>query len=381
MRILDRRTLNRSLLERQMLLRRRRGMRTLDAVEHLVALQAQEPRDPYVALWSRLDRFRPEELSSALADRRAVRMTLLRGTLHLVTARDALALRPLFQRLVESHFGRGEFRKAAEGLDLEDLKAMFAELMAEEPRTRSELVRAAAERWPARDANTLGYAMYLIPSVQVTPRGLWGRSGRAAFTTLEAWLGPPPPDAMTSVDEVVLRYLRAFGPATPADVANWSRLTGIREALERRRSEVRTFRDDSGRELFDVVDGPLPSPETAAPVRFLPQYDNVLLGHADRSRILPEEFPQWTELGWASVLVDGFMTARWRLDEEKDRATLRVETFRRLSREEKDEVEREGGRLAKFLAPEARTRRVMITADSGVYRPRPGPPPRDRDVG
>ncbi len=180
-RVLDRRALNRTLLERQMLLRRRR-VETLDAVERLVGMQAQVPRDPYVALWSRLDRFRPERLAEPLGDRLAVRMTLLRGTLHLVTADDALALRPLVQPVVErTLYGSSPLRTVAGERQRGGLLAMFEDLFAEGPRTRAQLVEAIAERWPERDASSLGYAMYLLPTVQVTPRGIWGPF-RASFT-------------------------------------------------------------------------------------------------------------------------------------------------------------------------------------------------------
>jgi len=358
--VLGLRALNRSLLERQVLLLRLR-VRPLDSVERLVALQAQVPRDPYVALWSRLDPFLPEALSEAIADRRAVRLTLLRGTLHLVTAGDALALRALFQLVVERIlYAQALFRRAVEGIDPADVVALFRELMEERPRTRAELARAAGERWPDREASSLGLAAYLLPTVQVTPRGLWRQSAVATFTTVDRWLGRPAGPAPPPY-ELVLRYLRAFGPATPADVQSWSGLTAMREVLEELRPRLRTFRDERGRELFDVPRAPLPDPETPGPVRFLPEYDNALIGHADRTRIVPERAPQWTDVGWGSVLVDGFLAARWRVRREKGRATLRVEPFRRLSRGEKVEVAEEGMRLVEFLEPDAGTTDVHLT--------------------
>jgi Winged helix DNA-binding domain len=357
--VLSSRALNRALLERQMLLRRRR-MPVLEAVERLVALQAQVPRDPYVALWSRLDRFRPEALSEALADRRAVRLTLLRGTLHLATAGDALALRPVFQPIIERVlFGSSPLRRAVESVDLDELLAFFRDLLETEPRTRAELVRAAADRWPGVDADSLGYAMYLLPTVQVTPRGLWGRSGRSAFTTLERWLGRPGGPA-SDPGEVIFRYLAVFGPATAADVRAWSGLAGIPEVLEGLAPRLRTFRDEPGRELFDVPDGPLPDPDRPAPVRFLPEYDNILLGHDDRSRIVPEGVPRWTDVGWGGVLVDGLGAARWQAEATKTRAILRVEPFVRLRRADREAVSAEGARLLELVAPEAEKREVTL---------------------
>lgn len=335
-------------------------MPALRAVGRLVGLQAQVPRDPYVALWSRLERFRPEALAEPIADRRAVRMTLLRATLHLVTAADAVELRPPMQPVIERMVtGTSPFRQVAADVDRDELLTFFRGLLEEQPRTRANLVGAARERWPERDADLLGYAMYLLPTVQVTPRGIWGRGGRAAFTTLDAWLGPSSSAAAT-VDDLVLRYLVVFGPATPADAGSWSGLPAMREVLDRLRRRLRTFRDEGGRELFDVPRAPLPDPDTPAPVRFLPEFDNALLGHADRSRIVPPEIPQWGDPGWGSVLLDGWFSARWRLERARGAATLRIEPFRRLSRTDRAAVSAEGEALLAFLEPEAGTREVRL---------------------
>ena len=351
--MLGRRALNRALLERQLLLRRRR-VAVPDAVGRLVGLQAQVPRDPYVALWSRLDRFRPEALAGPIAERGAVRMGLLRATLHLVTARDALALRPILEPVMRrTLYSQSPFGRALDGLDVDELKAFVTRLLVERPRTRAELIPFLTERWPDHDAAQLSYAaMYLLPLVQVTPRGIWGRTGRSAFTTVEHWLGRPL-DAETAPDELVLRYLAAFGPATPADARSWSGLAGMREVFERLRPRLRTFRDERGRELFDVAGAPLPDPDTPAPVRFLPEYDNVHLGHDDRGRIAPPSLKGWTEVGWGSVLVDGFGAARWRAELDGDRATLWVEPFAKIARTARADVSEEGERLVRFLAPDA----------------------------
>jgi hypothetical protein len=355
------RALNRALLERQMLLRRRR-VPTLDAVERLVGMQAQVPRDPYVALWSRLDRFRPSALAEPIADRRAVRMTLLRGTLHLATARDALGLRPMVQSVIErTLYGSSPLRTAVGSVDVDELLTLFTALLEERPRTRAQLVEAIHERWPKRDANSLGYAMYLLPTVQVTPRGIWGQTGPSAFTTIRSWLGERI-GTRTEPDEMVLRYLSAFGPSSIADVKSWSGLSAPKEVLERLRPQLRTFRDAHGRELFDVPGAPLPDADTPAPIRFLPEYDNVLLGHKDRSRIVSADLKGWTEVGWGCVLVDGFTVARWKLESEKDHATLRIEPFRKLIRAETAAVEKEGLHLLTFLAADADRRDLLFAS-------------------
>jgi hypothetical protein len=337
-----------------MLLRRRR-VPVLEAIEWLVGMQAQVPRDPYVALWSRLDRFRPEALAEPIAERRAVRMGLLRATLHLVTARDALRLRsvidPVIQRVLHT---QSPFGRRLAGLNVDELVSVAARLLEERPRTRAELGPLLAERWPDHDAASLSYAVtYLLPLVQVTPRGIWGRTGPSAFTTVQHWLGRP---LETSVEpnDMVLRYLAAFGPSAVADVQAWSGLTGVRTVIERLRPGLRTFRDERGRELFDVPGAPLPDEDTPAPTRFLPEYDNVLLGHKDRSRMVVLDVRPWTEVGWGSVIVDGFGSARWKVEREKDdKAILWIEPFRRLSRNEKAGVFEEGERLLSFVAGEA----------------------------
>ncbi|MGH2526894.1 MAG: winged helix DNA-binding domain-containing protein [Actinomycetota bacterium] len=356
------RALNRALLDRQMLLRRRR-IQALDAVERLVALQAQVPRDPYVALWTRMDRFRAESLSDAMADRRAVRMTLLRGTLHTVTARDALALRSVIQPAIEKVvLGSSPLRTLVRaGMDLDEGVGFMKTLLQESPKTRAELVKAIAERWPDVDADSLGYAMYVIPTVQTTPRGLWNRSGASRFTTVEAWLGRQV-DARGDLNTLIRRYLAAFGPATVADAQYWSGLTGLGVAFEQMRPSLRTFVDENGRELFDLSNARRPNADTPAPVRFLPEYDNVVIGHKDRTRIVGPGTARWTEVGWGIVLVDGFTSARWILERERDAATLRIEPFRRLSRSERTEVADEGDRLAAFLMDGAGSPYVRIDA-------------------
>jgi hypothetical protein len=343
------RALNRALLKRQLLLRRRR-IGVADAIEHLVALQAQVPRDPYVALWSRVDRFRPEELSDLIADRRAVRMGLLRATLHLVTDRDALRLRPVIDPAIRRAYRTGSlFPRRLEGLDESEVVALAAKLFEERPRTRSELGPLLAERWPERDASALAYAAsFLLPLVQVTPRGLWRRSGPSAFTTVGSWLGTTP-DGDGEPDEVIMRYLAAFGPSTVADAQAWSGLSGLRPALERLRPRLRTFRDERGRELFDVPKAPLPDPDVPAAPRFLPEYDNAFLAHADRARIVSESHrKRMFVVGWGQLLVDGFIAARWRVDPNREGALV-VQPYRRLSGLERSEIADEAVRLLAFL--------------------------------
>jgi hypothetical protein len=347
--VLDPRALNRATLARQLLLERDR-LAPLDAVGRLVGLQAQVPRDPYVALWSRLDGFRPEQLSALLEERRVVRTVAMRGTIHLLTADDALAIRPLVQPVLDAELVRHpEHGPRLRGVDLSAALAAGRDLLADRPLTTTELRAALAERFPELDAPAAAYACRcLLALVQVPPRGLWGRSGTVRLTPLEAWVGRSL-DAAASLDDLVRRYLAAFGPATVADVAAWSRLTGLRPVLERLRHELVTFRDERGRELFDLPDAPRPDPETPAPPRFLPEYDNVVLSHADRGRFafggMRVGFGTVEGLGHGGVLHDGRFVGLWRVEE----GALVVRHPVPLAPAARSELATEGRRLLAFL--------------------------------
>jgi Winged helix DNA-binding domain len=313
--VLDPRALNRATLARQLLLARA-DLPPLAAVRHLVGLQAQVPHNPYTALWSRLAGFRPESLSELLAEREVVRIGVMRGTIHLVTADDCLVLRPVTQPVFEAQLWRHrDFSPQLRGVELGPV-VEAGRLALEEPRTGTELRALLAARFPTLDAAALAYACQMrLALVQVPPRGLWRTSAQVRWTTAEAWLRRPLV-AKASLDDVVLRYLAAFGPASVADVTTWCRRTGLREVVERLRPQLVTFRDERGRELFDLPDAPRPAGDAPAPVRFLPEYDNVLLSHDDRSRFVSESDrallgPVWS-VGWGAVLHDGRVRGTWR---------------------------------------------------------------------
>ncbi len=360
--VLGPRALNRALLARQGLLRRWR-IPAEEAIERLVGMQAQAPNSPYVGLWTRLDSFVPTDLARLILDRRAVRLALMRSTVHLVTARDCLALRPLIQPPLDRDlYGNATRASHLAGLDTVDLLATGRALLDERPRTTSELGRLLQERWPDREAAALAYAMRnLAPLVQLPPRGVWGAGGQTTYATAETWLGRPI-DPNPSLEAMVTRYLAAFGPATVADVQKWSGRTGLRETVERLRPDLLVFRDERGRELLDVPDAPRPDAETPVPPRFLPDFDNVLLSHADRTRVIPDEHrPRLASSNGmvpGTVLVDGFVGGTWKITRKRDTAAMVITPFAPLSDEDRAALAEEGARLLALVAEGATTREV-----------------------
>ncbi|WP_151480127.1 winged helix DNA-binding domain-containing protein [Streptomyces albicerus] len=348
--VLSIRVLNRATLDRQMLLRRT-ALSATDAVEHLVGLQAQNVKPPYYALAARLDGFAPKELSAAMASREVVRIVTMRSTIHTHTADDCLTLRPLVQAARERElYG---FRKGLVGVDLDRLTEISRELVEAEPRTMKQLREALLAEWPDADPLALSIAARCrLPLVQVTPRGLWGRSGQVALTTAEHWLGRPA-EPVPAPDATVLRYLAAFGPASVKDMQAWAGLTRLREAFERLRPQLLTFRDEQGVELFDLPDAPRPDADTPAPPRLLPEFDNLLLSHADRSRVVPAEYwgRAWQgNQAYCTLLVDGFLAGVWRLEESRDQAVVTIEPFGTLTKRQRDEVVEEATRMVSVLS-------------------------------
>ncbi|UUU39203.1 winged helix DNA-binding domain-containing protein [Streptomyces sp. NBC_00162] len=336
--VLDNRALNRATLARQLLLSRAE-MSARDAVGHLLGLQAQNVKPPYFQLHARLAGFRPAELAGLMESREVVRMVTMRSTIHTHTADDALTLRPLVQPARDREVNY--FRKGLAGVDLERLAELARAFVDAEPRTMAELREELLKEWPDADPQSLSVAARCrLPLVQVTPRGVWGRSGQVRLTTVENWLGRPAGEAQP-VDEVALRYLAAFGPASVKDMQIWAGLTRLREAFERLRPGLAVFRDENGVELFDLPDAPRPDADTPAPPRFLPEFDNLLLSHADRTRVVAPEIKGRTWTGnqaHCTLLVDGFLAGLWK----RDGNTLTVQLFQETSAARKEEIAAEG---------------------------------------
>jgi hypothetical protein len=345
--VLDTRALNRATLARQLLLERD-GRPVLDAVAHVGGLQAQEPQEPFVGLWSRLRGFDPASLSGLLSGREVVRMHLMRRTVHLVTAADALAWRARHDAMLRQKV-LAVYRAELAGIDLDELAAAGRAVLADgEPRSMTELARALADRWPRPGLRPLGelLAAGLIPTVQLPPRGLWRTRGGARYRPLSDWLGREPGPAEPAGEALVRRYLAAFGPAASADLRAWCGLAGLPAAVAAVRDELVAFRDGRGRELLDLPDAPRPDPDTRAPVRFLPAFDNAILGYHDRRRIIDDADRGLSVAGARTLLVDGRVAATWTVED----ATVVVHPLRPFSRAERDAVGAEGQEVASFLS-------------------------------
>ncbi|MFI5665995.1 winged helix DNA-binding domain-containing protein [Streptomyces sp. NPDC051704] len=352
MTVLDTRALGRATLARQLLLDRA-GLPVLGAVAHLGGLQAQEPQEPFVGLWSRLRDFDPADLSDLLVRRRVVRTHLMRRTVHLVTADDALAWRARHGAMLRQRV-LGTYRRELAGVDLEELSAAGRAVMADgEPRSMTELARALAERWPAPGQRALGEMLIaaLVPVAQAPPRGVWRTKAGVRNVLLSSWLGreidPPSPDGTDPVGQaLVRRYLAAYGPAASADLRAWCGLAGLPAAVAAVREELVSFRDERGRELLDLPDAPRPDPGTPAPVRFLPAFDNAILGYDDRTRIIDDAHRGLSVAGERVVLVDGRVAATWNVRED----TVTVTPLRGLRAADRASVAEEGRALASFLS-------------------------------
>jgi hypothetical protein len=361
------RALNRATLSRQLLLARA-DRTVVSTVEHLVGLQAQAPYPPYFGLWSRLSRFQPDDLSRLILDRSVVRIAVMRGTVHLVSAEDSRILRPLLQPMFERWLRTNAlYGQALRALDLSEVAVAARELLAGRPMTTNALGPLLAERFPGTDPAALAHAARsLLPLVQLPPRGVWGRSGQPVCATAEEWLGRPR-RTCPSIEDVVLRYFAAFGPATVADAQAWSGLTRLGEVVERLGPRLREFTDEQGRRLYDPPDAPRPDPDTPAPVRFLAPFDNLLLAYADRTRVLSDAARKvvFTHNGMVrgTILVGGVVRGQWEIKRTKGGATLAVTPFRALSKRDAGALAAEGRRLLRFAEPDATHDISLAAAD------------------
>ena len=356
--MLDRRAINRATLARQLLLQRH-DLGVLEATEQLVGLQAQLPFPPYIGLWARLERFDRDELSKLILDRQIVRSSLMRYTMHLVTTTDLLWLRPLLQPVL-NRAQKGFFGRETDGLDLTEIAEHGKELLRGKALTQVQLRESMSERFPGRDPLALAYSVqYLVPLVHVPP---WGKGGSVPSTLAEPFLDrelTEEPDPK----QLVRRYLAAYGPATVKDLQAFTGLTFMAKVFQDMGAELEVLVSDTGQELYDLRDAPRPDGDTPAPVRFLPEYDNLMVSHFDRTRVMDDDIRKKVCVGAgiaATLLVDGFVHGIWKLKEQKKTATLTLTLFKSLSKKDLKVVEQEADALMRFAAPDATTRELVV---------------------
>jgi hypothetical protein len=345
---LSRRRLNRTLLLRQHLLERV-PMSVHDMTRHLVGLQAQENLPPFLSLAARLTDLDPYDVTRGLEEKSLVRLLTMRGTVHLLVAEDALMLRrwtaPVHEREIKISQSIAEARE----VDRVAFAAAVAELLADAPMPQRDLGAALAERFPVYPATKLGQlARSVAPLAQIPPRGTWKGAGGVVYQHVDRWVGNPliEPD----VEEIVRRYLRAYGPATAADVTAWSAVTRLGPVVKAMDDLVQ-HQDEDGKVLYDVPDGPIADEDAPAPVRLLGNYDNVWLSHAKRDRITePDKRNAWMGENGAQakvLVVDGWLEGLWNLDEGK--VTL-LHLLRPLTKSEKAELAEESARVEALIA-------------------------------
>ena len=358
MSVLSAKAINRATLARQVLLEREQTS-AVDVIGRLAGMQGQEPKHPYVGLWSRITGFEEAELDRAVLDRTVVRATMFRGTLHLVTAADYLRFRTTVSPVLEA--GLKVLGDRGAGLEPDKVVAAAEKLLAKEPLTFTEVRDALQEQFPEVNERALGFCTrMLVPLVMYPADVRWSWTANSRFTPAEEWIGKKLHKRAEPL-ELVTRYLQAFGPATPADFQTWSGLQKAKPLFDE--LDLATFTDEAGKTLYDVPDGPRPDEDTPAPVRFLPEFDNVLLSHAKRERIIADEHKPYVFTKnlrvKATYLVDGLVAGLWTAEKKRGVATLTVTPFGKLLKKTQAELEREGAALIRFLEPDAKTHEVV----------------------
>jgi hypothetical protein len=358
--ILTLRHLNRATLARQMLLARGRTS-ILGATQQLLALQAQVARPPFVALWSRVEGLEREDVVKALLDKRLVRGTSLRGTLHVMTASDFVRFRETLQVALDRNLKILGVR--INGVELDPVLTLAAKFF-REPRTFDAFRDQLAEKFPKDDIRAMAYAARLqVPLLQVPTSATWGFPTQADFMTADAWLGKPKKGSAANAEEFVLRYLAAYGPATAADAQAWSGLPALKPTFEALRARLVTFRGERGGELFDLPDAPRPPVDAPAPVRLLPEWDSVIVTRTDARLLPPQHRSAVFQPGLRTlptVLVDGTVAGIWKIERRRAAASLIVSLFASQPTKARREIAGEAEALLAFAEPDATTRQIKI---------------------
>jgi hypothetical protein len=349
------RALNRAFLARQLLLAPS-SLAPLEAIEHLGGLQAQVPRPPYIGLHTRLATFTRDELHALITAKTVVRATMMRATIHLVSARDFLALRPALSPLLSAMLIR------TKRIDPAKLDALARSHF---PSAIATFSAAVARAFAIKHDASVGWAVRShLPLVRVPTETRWSFSGNAYFDHACTYLSTTI-SATADPDDLIVRYLRAFGPASIKDAQAWSGLRNLAPAFERLRPLLVSFRDEKDRELFDLPDAPRPDEHTPAPIRFLPDYDNAMLGHDDRSRIIDDAYrPSLTSANgivYATYLVDGRIAGKWTITRDKKRATITLAPYTKLAKPTRTALDEEAERIARFIEPDATSISISVS--------------------
>jgi hypothetical protein len=349
-RVLSARELNRALLARQLLLNRS-TLSVPRLLEQIGGIQAQYAPSSYVRLWTNLKRFAMADLDRLLAQRKVVQGTLMRSTIHLVSAADigpiAAGIGPSRQewwhRTFGKDFSREEIDRVAAKLDKELTGRVWPRKeLDEQMRSHSTTVWSGA--W--------------VALIRVPPSGTWERRRADLFQRAAEWIGPSTADEKTGLELLLHRYLGGFGPARLADAAKWAGVDVPKMRAAAERMKLRGFRDEEGRQLVDLPRAPLPDATTPAPIRLLPTWDATLLIHCRRTRILPEEyrplvFSIKVPHSVGTILVDGSVAGSWRVKRSGERATLGYSVFEKVPAAAERELRDEASGLVRFVEPEA----------------------------
>jgi hypothetical protein len=364
-RVLTLRELNRATLARQMLLERE-TLSVPAAIERLVGLQAQLAVSPYIGLWTRLHDFSRDDLARLIEDRKVVKATLMRATLHLFTTEDYLLLRGALQPVLTAAWEAIVKQRGVE-FDFDKVILAAREFIGEAPRTFAEISAMLTELLPDVDVGAMRYGVRThLPLVQVPVKSGWSYPGNPKFTLAETWLSQPIPTE-NNFKMLVHRYLAAFGPAKVTDIQTWSGLGKLKDAVAKLKPDLVTYKDEQGAELLDLPDMPIPDPDTPAPERFLPEYDNLLLSHDKRTRVIADAHRKKVYLPGlrvaSTILVDGFVRGAWKIEKTKGTATLRIEPFEPLTKQNRAALTDEGERLVRFVEADAKAYEVRFADD------------------
>jgi hypothetical protein len=360
--------LNRAFLARQFLLARTVAS-PLSVVEHLIGLQAQQARPPFIGLWTRISGFERSALLDLIRTRKIVRVTAMRATLHLMSARDYLHFRAALQPALTAAL-RSILKTRKAELDIEGIVSAAERAFTGKPQTFGELRATLSQQYPGLDERAMGYlARTHVPLIMLPNESEYGYGIDSTFTAAASWLMKPA-STEDATEDLIRRYLAAFGPATIADAQSWSGIPKLNPVFERLRPELETFRDENKRELFDLPGAPRPDADVTAPICFLPGFDNAILGHVDRTRIIADEHRPHVATKNLQILptflVDGFVAGTWEFTATKKAAKLNLSAFKTLAKPVKQLLRKKARRSLNSWRPRCPAQKSCLPADKKV---------------